>query len=89
MNILVQIQDFTGWDAVGLWQEARFDLKLRNQISRIAMVGEARRRMDRAIRQVKPRFVNQRKLLASRQKQAWTGFQISSPVSNNAFIALI
>lgn len=32
---------FTGWDAVGLWQEARFDLKLRNQISRIAMVGEA------------------------------------------------
>jgi hypothetical protein len=41
INILVEIKDFNGWDAVGLWQEAKSDLKLRNQISRIALVGEA------------------------------------------------
>ncbi len=42
LNLLVEIIDFTGWDASAIWQEARFDLKLRDQIDKVALVGDAR-----------------------------------------------
>lgn len=40
LNVLVEVADFTGWDPVGLWQEARSDLKLRHQIAKVAFVGD-------------------------------------------------
>lgn len=40
LRILIQLEDFRGWDAGGLWEEIRFDSKHDRSFERIAIVGE-------------------------------------------------
>jgi hypothetical protein len=40
IRILVQMHDFHGWSAGGLWQDIKFDLKHFRDIERLAVVGE-------------------------------------------------
>jgi hypothetical protein len=40
IRIVVQMHDFQGWSAGGLWQDIKFDLKHFRDIERLAEVGE-------------------------------------------------
>lgn len=40
LNILVELVDFEGWDAGGLWEDLKFDAKHFNDVKRLALVGD-------------------------------------------------
>ncbi len=40
IRMLVEMHNFHGWDAGGLWEDVKFDLKHFNDIERLAIVGE-------------------------------------------------
>ena len=40
VRILFEMQDFHGWDASGLWEDMKFDVKHFSDIERLAMVGD-------------------------------------------------
>lgn len=40
IRVLLQMQDFHGWEGVALWDEVKFDLKHFGEIERLAMVGD-------------------------------------------------
>lgn len=40
VSVLWEMRDFHGWDAKGLWDDAKFDLKHFADVERFAMVGE-------------------------------------------------
>jgi len=40
IRMLVQMHNFHGWDAGGLWEDLKFDVKHFNDIERLAIVGE-------------------------------------------------
>ena len=40
IRILFEMHDFHGWDAGGIWDDIKFDLKHFKDIERLAMVGE-------------------------------------------------
>jgi hypothetical protein len=42
IRVLLDMIRFHGWDASGLWQEIKFDLKYLDSLERLAVVGEAR-----------------------------------------------
>jgi hypothetical protein len=42
IRMLLEMEDFHGWDAGGLWQDIKFDLKHFTDVERVAMVGEKR-----------------------------------------------
>jgi hypothetical protein len=42
IRLLVQMHDFHGWTAGGLWEDVKFDVKHFNHFERIALVGEKR-----------------------------------------------
>jgi len=39
-RLLVQVSDFHGWSAGGLWEDIKFDARHFNDIDRLAIVGE-------------------------------------------------
>lgn len=42
VRVLLELSDFHGWTAGGLWEDFKFDLKHFNHIERLGIVGEAR-----------------------------------------------
>jgi hypothetical protein len=42
IRMLVEMHDFHGWTAGGMWEDIKFDAKHFNDIERIAIVGETR-----------------------------------------------
>jgi hypothetical protein len=42
LRVLLVMTHFHGWNAGGLWEEIKFDLKNLNKLERLAVVGEAR-----------------------------------------------
>jgi hypothetical protein len=40
MRLLVELDDFRGWDLPGLWEELKFDTTHQNDMGRVAIVGE-------------------------------------------------
>ena len=40
IRVLLLTHDFHGWDAGGLWEDIKFDVKHFNDIERLAVVGE-------------------------------------------------
>ncbi len=40
ISVLLDMQDFHGWDTSGLWQEIKFDVKHFAHIDRLAMIGD-------------------------------------------------
>jgi hypothetical protein len=42
VRMLVEMHDFHGWTAGGLWEDFKFDLKHFNHVERLAFVGEAK-----------------------------------------------
>lgn len=40
VRMLVQMHNFHGWDAGGLWEDLKFDVKHFNKIDRLAIVGD-------------------------------------------------
>jgi hypothetical protein len=40
VSVLVDLTDFDGWDAGGLWEDIKFDLKHFNDVEKIAFIGE-------------------------------------------------
>lgn len=40
IRLLADMHDFHGWNARGLWEEIKFDVKYLNHIERAALVGE-------------------------------------------------
>jgi len=42
MRVLLDMTRFRGWDAGGLWEEVKFDLKHLNDMERLAAIGEKR-----------------------------------------------
>lgn len=40
MRLLFEMEDFEGWEAGALWEDLQFDAKHRNDIDRLALVGE-------------------------------------------------
>jgi len=42
LRLLVEMHDFHGWDAGGLWQDIKLDARHFNHFEQIAMVGESR-----------------------------------------------
>ena len=42
LRILVDMHDFHGWSAAGLWEDVKFDLKHFHDLERLAMVGETK-----------------------------------------------
>jgi len=42
LRMLVELHDFLGWDAGGLWQDVKFDAKHFKHIERLAIVGESK-----------------------------------------------
>ena len=42
VRMLVEMHNFHGWDAGGLWEDLKFDVKHFNDIERLAIVGESR-----------------------------------------------
>jgi hypothetical protein len=40
IRVLLEMKDFHGWDASGLWEDIKFDLKHFSDVERVAMVGE-------------------------------------------------
>jgi hypothetical protein len=42
IRVLLEMTDFHGWDARGLWEDIKFDLKHFSDVERVAMVGESK-----------------------------------------------
>jgi hypothetical protein len=42
IRMLVDMNDFHGWDAGALWEDIKFDIKHFSDIERVAMVGDKR-----------------------------------------------
>jgi len=42
VRILVELQDFHGWDVAALWEDIKFDAKHFNDIEKLAIVGDRR-----------------------------------------------
>ncbi len=42
VSILVDLTGFEGWDAGGLWEDIKFDVKHFNDVERIAFIGQSR-----------------------------------------------
>lgn len=42
LKMLVQLHDFHGWTAGGLWQDLKFDVKHFGDFERLAIVGESK-----------------------------------------------
>ena len=40
VRMLVELVDFRGWDAAGLWEDLRFDFSHQRDMARVAIVGE-------------------------------------------------
>lgn len=40
LRVLFEMSDFQGWDAGGLWDEFKFDVKHFSHVERVAMVGD-------------------------------------------------
>lgn len=40
VRILIELDDFHGWDLPGLWQELKFDTTHQNDMGRVAIVGD-------------------------------------------------
>ena len=40
IRVLLEMKDFHGWDASGLWEDIKFELKHFSDVERVAMVGE-------------------------------------------------
>ena len=40
LRILIELDDFHGWDLPGLWQEMKFDTTHQDDMGRVAVVGE-------------------------------------------------
>src|ERR1043166_9716442 len=40
IRVLLDMQDFHGWNAAALWEDIKFDVKHFSDIERVAMVGE-------------------------------------------------
>lgn len=40
-NMVVRVDDFSGWSPVALWADLKFDVKHYSDIDRLALVGEA------------------------------------------------
>ena len=40
ISVLLEMRDFHGWDASGLWQDIKFDLRHFADIDKLAMVGD-------------------------------------------------
>lgn len=40
LRVKLRLEDFHGWDIGALWQELEFDLKHRDDLGRIAVIGE-------------------------------------------------
>lgn len=40
LNVLMEMRDFEGWDAGGLWEDIKFDVKHYDDVNRIALVGD-------------------------------------------------
>ena len=40
LRVLVEMEDFHGWDAPALWEDIKFDARHFNDVKRVAMVGE-------------------------------------------------
>lgn len=40
VRVLVELDGFEGWDAVGLWQERKFDVTHNDDMGRVAVVGD-------------------------------------------------
>jgi hypothetical protein len=41
VRMLIELQDFQGWDLPGLWEELKFDALHQDELTRIAVVGES------------------------------------------------
>lgn len=42
LRLLVEMQEFHGWDVSALWQDIKFDLKHFKDIERLALLGESK-----------------------------------------------
>lgn len=42
LRLMIRLEDFHGWDMAGLWEELRFDLRHRDDLGRVAVLGESR-----------------------------------------------
>jgi hypothetical protein len=40
VRILIELDDFHGWDLPGLWEDLKFDITHQNGIGRVAIVGD-------------------------------------------------
>ncbi len=40
VHLLIELRDFHGWDAAGLWQELRFDMSHQHDMDRVAIIGD-------------------------------------------------
>jgi hypothetical protein len=40
VRVLVELDGFEGWDAAGLWQELKFDVRHNDDMGRVAVVGD-------------------------------------------------
>ena len=40
IRVLVEMRDFHGWDAGGLWEDIKFDARHFNDVERVALVGD-------------------------------------------------
>lgn len=40
VRILIELDDFHGWDLPGLWEELKFDTTHQNDMGRVAVVGD-------------------------------------------------
>ncbi len=42
LHLLVELDEFQGWDAPALWEDIQLDARLASQIERIAFIGDER-----------------------------------------------
>ena len=40
VRVLVELTGFEGWDAAGLWQELKFDVRHNDDMGRVAVIGD-------------------------------------------------
>lgn len=40
VRMLIELDDFTGWDAGGLWEDIKFDVSRQRDLARVAIVGD-------------------------------------------------
>lgn len=42
MRLMIVLEDFRGWEIGALWKDLRFDLRHRNDLGRVAIIGESK-----------------------------------------------